>query len=189
MKTQLASLLGLALLSACSTLEPIEATSTAAIAAEASAEKLEAEQESVRHLTRINIDAHALYGDALLMARNVKLKNELRLLIDRRQRFAGALQQRSTELGDTPAEHGEASGTLRRTTARMSSFVRNDSLTAAQEAYRSESHLIDQFERALQSPLTETTKTLIEKELLVTRASRRRINDIRAEIQSQIDAN
>ncbi len=185
MTLRFSSLAGLSMLAACAPLHFMSAQESKVIA-DSNGNELHAEQETLRVLVQMNLDAAAIYDEARLAARNVSLRNEIRLLIDRRLRLADTLQEHAKELDGASLE-----GLLPSTDAadRMRSFVENDSLTAAQQVYRSESVIIEKYERVLSTPLSGETEALIKKDLLASRASRRRINEIRAEIQASNDFN
>jgi uncharacterized protein (TIGR02284 family) len=140
------------------------------------------ETDSLKHLARIAIDANSLYADAAKEADDAPLKTELAMLAEDRKDFAQALQARVAALGDKPAEHGEAVGTIHRSFTAVRELVQNDSIAAAGEVYRGEIYMIGELTKAMEGKLTPVSLALIQDELAKAKEGRDRIEAIKTRL-------
>lgn len=166
---------------------PVEPTAQAEAYLESSEiQKREAAQ--LNHLARIAIDAHELYHEAAEEANNEALRAELTTLATTRQTFVTDLQARVADLGEEPAERGEALGSFHQAFAELRGHVQDDSLTAAAEVYRGESHMIDEWNEVLEKELSAESRTLVESQLKTVEADRNRIEALKNSIEVRLEA-
>lgn len=186
-KILMSSVAALSLTACAQMTTPVEPTAQAETYLESSeAQRHEAAQ--LNNLTRIAIDAHELYHEAAEEADNEALRAELTKLATTRHTFATDLQARVAVLGEEPAEVGEAFGSFHRTFAQLRGYVQDDSLTAAAEVYRGESYMIDEWNEALEQPMSEESRLLLETQLATVTADRDRIEALKYSIEARLDA-
>ncbi len=166
---------------------PVEPSAQAEAYLESS-EKQEHEAAQLNHLARIAIDAHELYHEAAEEANNEALRAELTKLATTRQTFVQDLQARVAVLGEDPAERGEALGSFHRTFAELRGQVQDDSLTAAAEVYRGESYMIDEWNEALEQPMSAESRAIVVAQLNTVEADRERIEALKNSIEARLEA-
>lgn len=166
---------------------PVEPTAQAEAYLESS-EMLEHEAAQLNHLVRISIDAHELYHEAAEEADNEALRAELTQLATTRHTFATDLQARVATLGEDPAERGEPLGSFHRAFAELRGHVQDDSLTAAAEVYRGESYMIDEWNEALEQPMSDESRAIVVAQLQTVKADRDRIEQLKNAIEARLEA-
>ncbi|MBC7769395.1 MAG: PA2169 family four-helix-bundle protein [Phycisphaerales bacterium] len=167
---------GVALLAACSA-HPVN-DNTAAIEARSSAPaRSEADVAALQGLTRILIDASALYGAAAEQAQDETYARQLSGLSDARQSMTNLFQARVARLGGDPAESGQALGTAHRMFMDARMLGDDDTKVAVQEALRGENYLVDQMNEAKDNvALTDETRAFIDAQLPRVIADRDRLS-------------
>lgn len=92
------------------------------------------------------------------------------------QRGAWDLQDQIRSLGGEPRDGGSARGALHRGWTAVKSTLAGDDMVRLEEAERGEDHALTRYREALQQPLTEAVRSLVERQL---RAVQRHHDQIR----------
>jgi len=145
-----------------------------------------AETGSLNHLTRVAIDATRLYDQAADEADDADLQAQLRTISARRKTFAQNLQQRVAELGGDPAETGEATGAIYRSFTALRGLIENDSVAAADEVYRGETHIMDELDKALKTGMTPVSRQMVQAELTRVKEQRDQIEKVKSQIEARL---
>ncbi|WP_084397438.1 PA2169 family four-helix-bundle protein [Henriciella aquimarina] len=125
-------------------------------------EALKTEVSSLNHLTRLYIDAAALYKQAAdIPDQKNGLKPSLLAMAKDRNAQREELQDRVTTLGGQPAEHGQALGTMHRSFTTLRTVVDNDSEVAVEEVLRGERYIRDEIDKAMETAMTPETRDLL----------------------------
>lgn len=136
-------------------------------AVQQNAEMSEAMQDEVselNRLTRIYIDAAALYKQAADIPDETNgLKPVLLDLAKKRNAHRDALQKRVIAVGAVPAEHGEALGTAHRAFTSLRTVVDKDTEVAVEEVLRGERYILDEINKAMAKAVTPETRTLLSQ--------------------------
>ena len=165
MKTMLFASAALALpiaLGACSTAGLTETEKAMAEQNTGQSAAMQNEVSELNRLTRIYIDAAALYKQAAdLPDEDNGLKPMLLDLAKERNEDRDMLQDRVLALGAKPAESGEALSTAHRSFTSLRTLVDNDSDVAVEEVLRGERYIRDEIDKVMQIAMTPQSKTLL----------------------------
>ncbi len=113
-------------------------------------------------LTRIYIDAAALYKQAADIPDETNgLKPALLELAKEKNAQLDLLQEQVLSLGGEPAERGQALGTAHRGFTSLRTMVDNDSEVAVEEVLRGERYILEEINKALPKTMTPTSRTLL----------------------------
>jgi len=176
----------LAALSACAHMNTDANPDPSAAASLGTNTEIKAEADNLNHITRISIDANRLYDQAADEADDKDLQASLRSISAERKLFAQKLQQRVAALGANPAETGQASGAVYRSFAALRGLIENDSVAAAGEVYRGESYLIDEMNKALQTPLTAVSRDMLTAEIAKVKAGRSKVEQLKTALETRL---
>ena len=125
-------------------------------------ETMQKEVAELNKLTRIYIDAAALYKQAANIPDDTKsLKPALLELAKEKNMQRDLLQDRVLEIGGKPAEHGEALGTAHRGFTSLRTIVDNDTEVAVEEVLRGERYILEELNKAMPNTVTPETKQLL----------------------------
>lgn len=125
-------------------------------------EAMQAEVAGLNELTRVYIDAAALYKQAADIPDDTKsLKPALLELAKEKNAQRDLLQDRVLALGGNPAEYGEAVGTVHRGFTSLRTIVDNDTEVAIEEVLRGERYILDEINDAMTKAATPETKSLL----------------------------
>jgi uncharacterized protein (TIGR02284 family) len=134
--------------------------------AEGVKEMMSADVAAMQELTRILIDASALYADAAKDSKNETYSNTLNALAGDRKTMADAFQARIASLGSAPAEAGQALGTGHRMFMEARTLGDQDTKVAIQEALRGERYLEEKIEKAANdTTLSPATRAFLSAQL------------------------
>ena len=140
----------------------LSASEEAAIAQQENmSEAMQAEVSSLNELTRVYIDAAALYKQAADIPDEGNLKPVLLDLAKEKNVQRDLLQDRVLTLGGKPAEHGQAIGTAHRSFTAIRTIVDNDTEVAVEEVLRSERYIREEIGRAMEAAMTPETRRLL----------------------------
>lgn len=125
-------------------------------------EAMQAEVTELNDLTRVYIDAAALYKQAAdIPDESNGLKPALLQLAKEKNEQREELQERVMMLGGEPAEMGEALGTMHRGFTSLRTIVDNDSEVAVEEVLRGERYILDEINDAMPKAITPESKALL----------------------------
>ncbi|MGB3625361.1 MAG: PA2169 family four-helix-bundle protein [Henriciella sp.] len=128
----------------------------------AMSEAMQAEVAGLNELTRVYIDAAALYKQAADIPDDTKsLKPALLELAKEKNAQRDMLQDRVLTLGGAPAEHGEALGTAHRGFTALRTVVDDDTEVAIEEVLRGERYILDKINEIMPKTVTPETRTLL----------------------------
>lgn len=140
---------------------------------------MQAEVAGLNELTRVYIDAAALYKQAADIPDDTKnLKPHLLELAKEKNAQRDRLQKRVLTLGGAPAEYGEAVGTVHRGFTSLRTLVDNDTEVAIEEVLRGERYILDKINEAMSEAMTPQSKALLAELRTDTEAEIARLEEI-----------
>lgn len=120
------------------------------------------EIDELNQLTRIYIDSVTIYQEAANKSNDLHgLKPAIIEIAQERNRQRVQLQDRVIALGGTPAEYGEASGTVRRSMASIRSILQDDNKVALEEVLRTERYILREVDDAMNKTVTPESRQLL----------------------------
>ncbi|WP_300390777.1 PA2169 family four-helix-bundle protein [Henriciella sp.] len=149
-------------MTACSSAGLTESESAAVQQTAQQSEAMKEEISELNRLTRIYIDAAALYKQAAdIPDEKNGLKPVLLDLAKKRNAQRDLLQARVITLGGNPAEHGQALGTMHRSFTAMRTIVDKDTEVAVEEVLRGERYLLEEINKAMDAAVTPDTRSML----------------------------
>lgn len=120
------------------------------------------EVTELNKITRIYIDAAALYKQAADIPDETNgLKPALLALSKEKNAQVDLLQERVLAVGGEPAERGQALGTAHRGFTSLRTIIDDDSEVAVEEVLRSERYIVEEINKAMPKTVSPESRTLL----------------------------
>lgn len=151
-------------LTACANASLSPAEKAASAEAKVTSQALNKEIKRLNHLTKIYIDAAAIYKQAAQLPDNTpEIKPALLALQKKRNAEREVLQDRIIALGGKPAVRGEMLGTGHRAFTSLRTIVDNDAEVAIEEVLRGERYIREEIAGSQGMIVTAGSKSIVAK--------------------------